>query len=396
MASLLGACASEPEAVYAPDFTLPTVNGESVTLSDLRGKPVMLTFWAIGCSACLRQMPYVQAFYDNYSTEAVVVLTIHGGGTPALVRNFLTSQGFTLPVLLDQRGTVFKGYEVEYIPITFFIDSDGMRRAHTIRPFKSTTEIQVTLEEVFPSFTSAAKPDTTPPLISQIDVSDITDSSATVSWATDEPATSQVEYGTTDAHGSTTPLAQELVTSRSITLTGLEPDTTYHYSLRSQDASGNEATSAADHDFATLTPIQVGPEVGMRAPDFTLQTIDGESVTLGDFRGKTVMVNVWVTQCEGCVDELPHFQAVFDKRSREELAVLAINTTEDPAIVKEFVNSQGFTFPVLVDPQGQIAESYGRFGAPTTFFIDGEGIVRAIEHGAFLSPEEIEKLLDAL
>jgi len=152
----------------------------------------------------------------------------------------------------------------------------------------------------------------------------------------------------------------------------------------------NWATACAE------PPAEGGLEIGKTAPDFTLQTIDGESVTLSDFRGKTVIVNIWVMQCEGCVDELPHFQAVFDKRSREELAILAINSTEDPAAVKEFANSRGFTFPILVDPAGQVVESYGRFGAPTTFFIDGEGIVEAIKHGAFLSPDEIESTLDSL
>jgi len=141
---------------------------------------------------------------------------------------------------------------------------------------------------------------------------------------------------------------------------------------------------------------EVGLEIGNIAPNFTLQTIDGETVTLSDFRGKIVMVNIWLTDCKGCVDEMAHIQAVFDECSDEELMILAINATDSAVTVKEFVNSRGFTFPILVDPHGQATRDYCKFGAPTTFFIDGKGIVRAIQHNAFLSPDEIESILEAL
>lgn len=139
-------------------------------------------------------------------------------------------------------------------------------------------------------------------------------------------------------------------------------------------------------------------EMGNIAPDFTLQAIDGESLSLSDFLGKKIILNVWVVGCKGCVDEMPHFQEVFDKWSHDELAIVAINidTAESTEAVKEFVNSQGLTFPVLLDPNGQVSEDYGRFGAPTTFFIDGKGILKEIEHGAFRSPDEIENILDSL
>jgi len=141
---------------------------------------------------------------------------------------------------------------------------------------------------------------------------------------------------------------------------------------------------------------EVGLEIGNRAPDFTLQTIDDETVALSDFRGKIVMVNIWLTDCKGCVDEMAHIQAVFDRWSDEELTILAINTADSAASVREFVNSHGITFPVLVDPQGQLSSDYCKFGAPTTFFIDGKGIVKAIQPSAFLSPDEIESILETL
>ena len=156
------------------------------------------------------------------------------------------------------------------------------------------------------------------------------------------------------------------------------------------------ALALASSLTACAEPPEVGTEVGNIAPDFTLQTIDGETVTLSDFRGKIVMVNIWLTDCKGCVDEMPHIQAVFDTWSDEELMILAINATDSAVTVKEFINSQGFTFPILVDPHRQVSGDYCQFGAPTTFFIDGKGVVKAIQHNAFLSPDEIECILDTL
>ena len=90
----------------------------------------------------------------------------------------------------------------------------------------------------------------------------MTDSGPTVSWTTDEPATSQVEYGTTTAYGSTSTLDATLTTAHSQTLSGLAADTTYHYRVKSRDAAGNLATSA---DFTLTTP----PPPDTTAPSIT-------------------------------------------------------------------------------------------------------------------------------
>ena len=92
--------------------------------------------------------------------------------------------------------------------------------------------------------------DTTAPVISDIAVSDITEATATVSWATNEATTSQVEYGETETYGSTSEEDAGLVTTHSVTLTGLSADTEYHYKVKSKDASGNEIISG-DQIFTT-------------------------------------------------------------------------------------------------------------------------------------------------
>jgi len=107
----------------------------------------------------------------------------------------------------------------------------------------------------------AASPDTTAPVISEIGSNNITASTVTIIWKTNEEADSQVEYGTTAGYGSLTPLAVERVRAHSQIVTGLQPGVLYHYRVLSRDAAGNLATSL-DNTFKTASPIVSPPPSG--------------------------------------------------------------------------------------------------------------------------------------
>jgi hypothetical protein len=94
-------------------------------------------------------------------------------------------------------------------------------------------------------------PDTTPPTISAVQTGGVTSSGATVTWTTNEAADAQVEYGTTTAYGSSTPLNTTMVTSHSAGIPGLQAKQQYHYRVKSKDGAGNLATSA-DGTFTTV------------------------------------------------------------------------------------------------------------------------------------------------
>jgi phosphodiesterase/alkaline phosphatase D-like protein len=108
--------------------------------------------------------------------------------------------------------------------------------------------------------TFAVSVDTVAPDISAIAASNITVQSATITWNTDEPASSQLDYGTTTSYGSSTPLDTTLVTSHSINLGGLQPGTTYHYRVRSTDSVGN-TTISVDGTFSTDAVVDSTPPV---------------------------------------------------------------------------------------------------------------------------------------
>ncbi len=127
------------------------------------------------------------------------------------------------------------------------------------------------------TFTTSATPDTTAPVLSGITASGITSSSAVISWSTDEPATTQVEFGLTSAYGSSTPLATTLVSSHSQTLIGLLPDTIYYYRVRSVDGAGNLSVSSSDRVFTTGTAADTTPPADVQ--NFTAVG-DNQRITL--------------------------------------------------------------------------------------------------------------------
>jgi peroxiredoxin len=246
-----------------------------------------------------------------------------------------------------------------------------------------------------------ATADTIPPTISGVNISNITESSAIITWTTNEPATSQVNYGETETYGSSTTPDTNLTTSHTVTLTGLDDGTTYNFQVISKDSSGNEATSTTNQTFETKPIIPVGYEEGNRAPDFALKDINKQDVKLSDFRGKIVMVNFWATWCGPCKEELPFFQAISGNWSEEDLAILAISK-EGTTTVLDWINNQEevYTFTFLLDSEGEVTTNYGFIPGvttiPRTFFIDAEGIIKKIKVDRFSSQTEIEDILNSL
>jgi cytochrome c biogenesis protein CcmG/thiol:disulfide interchange protein DsbE len=141
------------------------------------------------------------------------------------------------------------------------------------------------------------------------------------------------------------------------------------------------------------------PRVGYLAPDFTLQTIDGQTVQLSSLRGKSVVINYWVTWCVPCMTELPALDSIFQDYQDQGMMILSVNGIEQDELTKvnETVNSMALTYPVLLDEGDLLKQKYWIGGfVPTTFFIDDQGIIREILLGSASEAdfrEKIDKLL---
>ena len=137
----------------APDFTLPTMTGANITLSELEGTPVVLNFWSIGCPACRIQLPYLENVAQQ-SEEEIKVIAVNMADNAASIQNFFGEYEPTMIVALDGSGEAFVNYCRKdnpqwYIPITFFIDSEGIVKYIKIGAFSSETEVWDTLDSVF-------------------------------------------------------------------------------------------------------------------------------------------------------------------------------------------------------------------------------------------------------
>ena len=110
----------------APDFTVEMLDGSHITLSELRGKVVLVNFWATWCPPCREEMSHLQKdVIDRFAGKDVVVLPISRGEERKTVESFLKKMGYTFPVGLDGNQSIYKKYATNYIPRCFVIDAQG-------------------------------------------------------------------------------------------------------------------------------------------------------------------------------------------------------------------------------------------------------------------------------
>ena len=125
-------------------------------------------------------------------------------------------------------------------------------------------------------------------------------------------------------------------------------------------------------------PLTTAPYIGNLAPDFTLQTHDGLTVTLRDYTadgGMPVVLNFWATWCPPCRVEMPYFEnasALYDGRA----AILGLNQAESTAIIGDFARAHGLSYPLLADEYMTVNHLYGVLNLPTTICIHKNGVVR--------------------
>jgi len=124
------------------------------------------------------------------------------------------------------------------------------------------------------------------------------------------------------------------------------------------------------------------------APDFELERMDGGTISLSEFRGKkAVVLDFWASWCPNCRRDMPNLQKFYEKY-KDEIEVIAVNLQEKESKAREFIESNGFTFPVAFDPSSQAARLYQIQYTNTHFLIDKEGnlvqpVVGDINEGHF-------------
>jgi peroxiredoxin len=141
------------------------------------------------------------------------------------------------------------------------------------------------------------------------------------------------------------------------------------------------------------TPIKKVISTGDQAPEFSLRSFEGASVSLRDLRGKVVMVHFWATWCPPCVEEIPALDRLYRSIKGKEFEMLAVSVDEGGAgAVASFIQRNRLSIPVLFDPQQTVARLYGTSKFPETYIIDRNGVVsyKAIGPKDWTDPSNIQ------
>lgn len=123
------------------------------------------------------------------------------------------------------------------------------------------------------------------------------------------------------------------------------------------------------------------PKNPIEAPDFTLERLSGGEVSLGDYEGQVVLLNLWATWCPPCRAEMPSMQDLYDQLSENGFTILAVaapNTQrESLENIESYIEENNFTFPVLLDTQNSVFSTYGTGSIPTSWIVGPDGMLLA-------------------
>ena len=154
---LVGACSGLGEAVpqgveegsQARDFSLHNLAGEKVSLSDYKGKVVLINFWATWCPPCRAEIPDLEAAYREHQDDDFVVLGVSIEDPPETVQAFVAEYGVTYPVLLDSEGEMVRVYRAAGLPTSVFVDPQGVIRIRHVG-YLSEAQLKQYLQSLLP------------------------------------------------------------------------------------------------------------------------------------------------------------------------------------------------------------------------------------------------------
>ncbi len=145
--------------------------------------------------------------------------------------------------------------------------------------------------------------------------------------------------------------------------------------------------------FSSAAPKH-GPTIGSEIDDFDLPGIDGQTISLSQYRGKIILLNFWATWCEPCKNEMPLLQGIYDSHS-DQLVVIGVNSQENESDVQRFTLQNNISFPIALDASGELVRKFLVNGYPTTFMIDSQGVLRNLHIGE-LKPNILQGYLAEL
>jgi cytochrome c biogenesis protein CcmG/thiol:disulfide interchange protein DsbE len=144
-----------------------------------------------------------------------------------------------------------------------------------------------------------------------------------------------------------------------------------------------------------MVRAQAGPKSSGLAPDFTIHTFDGESVTLSELRGQVVVINFWASWCPPCRDEAPYLERTWREYQDQGVVFIGVDYVDTEPEALAYIEEFDITYPNGPDLRTEISQAYQIQGVPETFFVGVDGTLRGAKIGP-LSPPELEERLTSL
>jgi peroxiredoxin len=119
----------------------------------------------------------------------------------------------------------------------------------------------------------------------------------------------------------------------------------------------------------------------VQAPAFTLQSLDGKTVTLGQYKGDVVMINFWASWCGPCRQEMPLLDDIYKQYKDMGFVLLGVNVEPDASNANGWLKKTPVSYPILYDPKSSVSQLYSVQAMPTTVIIDRQGVVRYVHNG---------------
>lgn len=152
-------------------------------------------------------------------------------------------------------------------------------------------------------------------------------------------------------------------------------------------SNGTLARGQSKLNYKVISNLEPMKEYAL-TPEFSVIGTDGKKISLKDFRGKIVFLNFWASWCEPCREEMPAMERLYQEFKNKNFVVLAVSVKDRKQDAIDFVKELKVSYPVALDPEGQVGLLYGAWGLPTTYLIGpkGEGLARAWGPAEWYSP----------
>jgi cytochrome c biogenesis protein CcmG/thiol:disulfide interchange protein DsbE len=157
------------------------------------------------------------------------------------------------------------------------------------------------------------------------------------------------------------------------------------------------AFSAVEPSTDQSTHIKA-PQSGFLAPDISLRSSDGDILSLEDYRGQAVLVNLWASWCGPCRAEMPAMEKIYQDLQDQGFVVLAVNAThqDSEGAALGFIDDYNLTFPVLFDEDGRVSQAYRLQALPSSYFIDRHGIIQEVVIGGPMAEALLRTRVESL